>query len=96
MRHLLDTTDLSIEEIDEIISLAVDIINNKKKYSKICEGKKLATLFLSQAPEQGFRLKRQCLNSAARYSAFPRQAQLPLQRAKRWGIPPELFPAMPI
>lgn len=45
MRHLLDTTDLSVEEIDEIISLAVDIINNKKKYSKICEGKKLATLF---------------------------------------------------
>lgn len=45
MRHLLDTTDLSIEEIDEIISLAVDIINNKKKYSKICDGKKLATLF---------------------------------------------------
>lgn len=45
MRHLLDTTDLSIGEIDEIISLAVDIINNKKKYSKICEGKKLATLF---------------------------------------------------
>ncbi len=45
MRHLLDTTDLSVEEIDEIILLAVDIINNKKKYSKICEGKKLATLF---------------------------------------------------
>lgn len=45
MRHLLDTTDLSVEEIDEIILLAVDIINNKKKYSKICDGKKLATLF---------------------------------------------------
>lgn len=45
MRHLLDTTDLSVEEIGEIISLAADIINNKKKYSKICEGKKLATLF---------------------------------------------------
>lgn len=45
MRHLLDTTDLSVEEIGEIISLAVDIINNKKKYSKICDGKKLATLF---------------------------------------------------
>ena len=45
MHHLLDTTDLSVEEIDEIISLAVDIINNKKKYSKVCEGKKLATLF---------------------------------------------------
>ena len=45
MHHLLDTTDLSVEEIDEIICLAVDIINNKKKYSKVCEGKKLATLF---------------------------------------------------
>ena len=96
MRHLLDTTDLSIEEIDEIISLAVDIINNKKKYSKICEGKKLATLFFEPSTRTRLSFEGQCLNSAARYSAFPRQAQLPLQRAKRWGIPPELFPAMPI
>lgn len=45
MRHLLDTTDLTVEEIDDIISLAVDIISDKKKYAKVCEGKKLATLF---------------------------------------------------
>lgn len=45
MRHLLDTTDLSLQEIDEMISLAMDIINNKSKYSHICDGKKLATLF---------------------------------------------------
>lgn len=45
MRHLLDTTDLSVKEIDEIIALADDIIANKKKYAKVCEGKKLATLF---------------------------------------------------
>ncbi len=45
MRHLLDTTDLSLQEIDEMISLAMDIINNKAKYSHICDGKKLATLF---------------------------------------------------
>lgn len=45
MRHLLDTTDLTVEEIDEIVALAMDIIGNKEKYSDICRGKKLATLF---------------------------------------------------
>ncbi|MCI5514584.1 MAG: aspartate carbamoyltransferase [Eubacterium sp.] len=45
MRNLLDTTDLSLEEIDEIINLALDIIKDKKKYAHICDGKKLATLF---------------------------------------------------
>lgn len=45
MRHLLDTTDLSLQEIDDMIALAVDIINNKEKYAHICDGKKLATLF---------------------------------------------------
>ncbi|WP_294952977.1 aspartate carbamoyltransferase [uncultured Eubacterium sp.] len=45
MRHLLDTTDLSLDEIDDMIALAMDIINNKQKYAHICDGKKLATLF---------------------------------------------------
>lgn len=45
MRHLLDTTDLTVEEIDNLIALAMDILSDNKKYAKICEGKKLATLF---------------------------------------------------
>ena len=45
MRHLLDTTDLSLDEIEDIISLAMDIISNPKKYAHVCDGKKLATLF---------------------------------------------------
>ena len=45
MRHLLDTTDLSVNEIDDLIALAMDIIENKEKYSDVCHGKKLATLF---------------------------------------------------
>lgn len=45
MRHLLDTTDLSLKEIDDMISTAMDIIDNKEKYAHICDGKKLATLF---------------------------------------------------
>ena len=45
MRHLLDTTDLSLSEIDDMIKTANDIIANKEKYAHICDGKKLATLF---------------------------------------------------
>ncbi|MBQ2324645.1 MAG: aspartate carbamoyltransferase, partial [Clostridia bacterium] len=45
MRSLIDILDLSVEEIDELISSACDIIANPKKYSEVCKGKKLATLF---------------------------------------------------
>lgn len=45
MRYLLDTTDLTLEEIDDMIALATDIIENKQKYAHVCNGKKLATLF---------------------------------------------------
>lgn len=45
MKHLIDPMDLSVEEIDQLMDLADRIIENKEKYAKVCEGKKLATLF---------------------------------------------------
>lgn len=45
MRHLIDPMDLDVQEIDELLNLADDIIADGKKYAKVCEGKKLATLF---------------------------------------------------
>ncbi|MGN0153983.1 MAG: aspartate carbamoyltransferase [Lachnospiraceae bacterium] len=45
MRHLIDPMDLSVQEINELLDLADDIIAHKEKYAKVCEGKKLATLF---------------------------------------------------
>lgn len=45
MKHLIDSTDLTVEEIDDILDLALDIIDNKDKYSDACKRKKLATLF---------------------------------------------------
>ncbi len=45
MKHLIDIKDLSVEEIEELIKVAKDIISNKEKYSHKCDGKKLATLF---------------------------------------------------
>lgn len=45
MKHLIDIKDLSVEEIDDLIKVAKDIIANKEKYSHKCDGKILATLF---------------------------------------------------
>lgn len=45
MRHLLNITDLSLEEIDEVLDTADDIIADPQKYAHVMAGKKLATLF---------------------------------------------------
>lgn len=45
MRSLIDILDFSIEEINELIATANDIIANPKDYADKCRGKKLATLF---------------------------------------------------
>ena len=45
MRSLIDISELTVEELDRLINTANDIIENPKKYSEKCRGKKLATLF---------------------------------------------------
>ncbi|MBR5438481.1 MAG: aspartate carbamoyltransferase [Clostridia bacterium] len=45
MRSLINILDLSVEEIAKLLDVADDIIANPKKYSEVCHGKKLATLF---------------------------------------------------
>ncbi len=45
MRSLINILDLSVEEIDSLISTANDIIANPDKYAEKCKRKKLATLF---------------------------------------------------
>ena len=45
MRSLISILDLSVEEIDQLVTTGLDIIENPAKYAHKCEGKKLATLF---------------------------------------------------
>ena len=45
MRHLLNPLDFSVEELDELMDVALDISKNPEKYSERCKGKKIATLF---------------------------------------------------
>ena len=45
MKSLIDISELTTTEIEELIGIANDIIANPGKYSEKCKGKKLATLF---------------------------------------------------
>lgn len=45
MKSLIDILDFTVDELDELIATANDIIANPEKYSEKCKGKKLATLF---------------------------------------------------
>ncbi len=45
MKHLISPLDLSVEELDELMNVALDISKNPKKYAEVCHGKKIATLF---------------------------------------------------
>lgn len=45
MKSLIDILDLSVEELDDLMRTANDMIAEPQKYAEICKGKKLATLF---------------------------------------------------
>lgn len=45
MRHLISPLDFTVEELDQLLSLASDIEQNPDKYKEACRGKKIATLF---------------------------------------------------
>jgi aspartate carbamoyltransferase catalytic subunit len=45
MKHLIDIKDFSVEEINDLIKVAKNIIKSPDKYSHKCDGKILATLF---------------------------------------------------
>ncbi|MBE5959892.1 MAG: aspartate carbamoyltransferase [Lachnospiraceae bacterium] len=45
MKHIISPLDLSVKELEEVLDLAEQIIEDPKKYSECCHGKKLATLF---------------------------------------------------
>jgi len=45
MKHIISPLDLSMEELERVLSLAERVLKNPEKYSECCHGKKLATLF---------------------------------------------------
>jgi aspartate carbamoyltransferase catalytic subunit len=53
-RHIISPTDLSIDETDEILELAGDIIHHPELYSDRCKGNLLATMFYEPSTRTRF------------------------------------------
>lgn len=45
MKHVISPLDITVQELEDILTLAEDMIAAPDKYKEICHGKKLATLF---------------------------------------------------
>ena len=70
MRHLISPLDLSIEELDEILSLGQAIMQNPEKYSHVCDGKKLATLFFEPSTRTRLSFESAMLNLGGKVLGF--------------------------
>ncbi len=44
-KHLMSPLDFSVEELEKLLDLAADIEKDPEKYSHVCDGKRIATLF---------------------------------------------------
>ena len=53
-RNLIEPTNFTIEELDEIFRLANDILRDEKKYVDVCHGKLMASLFYEPSTRTKF------------------------------------------
>ena len=70
MKHLISPLDLSVEELDSILSLAQDIMDDPDKYSHVCDGKKLATLFYEPSTRTRLSFEAAMLNLGGKVLGF--------------------------
>ena len=70
MRHLISPLDLSVEELDDILTLGQKIMNNPEKYAHVCEGKKLATLFYEPSTRTRLSFETAMLNLGGQVLGF--------------------------
>ncbi len=70
MRSVLNITDLTLEEIDELIKTADDIMANPEKYREVCKNKILATLFFEPSTRTRLSFESAMLNLGGNVLGF--------------------------
>lgn len=70
MKHVITPLDLSVEEIDDILALAKDIMKHPEQYAHTCEGKKLATCFYEPSTRTRLSFEAAMLNLGGRTLGF--------------------------
>lgn len=69
-RHLVSPMDFSLEELEEIFSLAIEIIKCPEDFSHLCEGKLLATLFYEPSTRTRFSFEAAMLRLGGKVLGF--------------------------
>lgn len=69
-RHLIDTSDLTLKELEEIFDLAHQIMTNPKEFSHLCEDKILATLFYEPSTRTRFSFEAAMLRLGGKIIGF--------------------------
>jgi aspartate carbamoyltransferase catalytic subunit len=69
-RHLIDPMDFSLEELDEVLNYAEGIVQCPEKYSKLCDGRLLATLFYEPSTRTRFSFEAAMLRLGGRVIGF--------------------------
>lgn len=70
MKHLISPLDLSVEELDHLLALGQQIMKNPEKFSHVCEGKKLATLFYEPSTRTRLSFEAAMLNLGGKVLGF--------------------------
>ena len=71
MKYLIDPMDLSVEEIDELIDIANDIIKDRTRYQDVCRHKILATLFFEPSTRTRLSFESAMLSLGGSVLGFP-------------------------
>lgn len=69
-RHLIDPMDFSLEELDEVLNYAEGIVQCPEKYSKLCDGRLLATLFYEPSTRTRFSFEAAMLRLGGKVIGF--------------------------
>ncbi len=70
MRHCMSPLDFSVEELDRMMDLAADIEKDPEKYSHVCDGKKIATLFYEPSTRTRLSFETAMLNLGGKVIGF--------------------------
>ena len=98
MRHLMNVLDLSVDEINQLISLAETIIEDPTRYSEVCKGKKLATCLYEPSTRTRLSFESSDVGSLGGQRAWFFFGQIPvlLPRVKALPIRSGLYPVTQI
>ena len=70
-KFIIDPMDLSVEEIDDLIALANDIIKDRTRYQDVCAHKILATLFFEPSTRTRLSFESAMLSLGGNVLGFP-------------------------